>query len=88
MHVPNPYIIIGHVKPQFLSLSNRMQLGWKLHDCLAVALTFPEYGGGSGQIHYFSCGGDETSLLDCSQDLDVTYCYHYEDVGVICYSDG
>ncbi|CAI8021376.1 Galectin-3-binding protein [Geodia barretti] len=49
----------------------------------AIALT--EYGGGSGLIHYFSCAGNENGLLNCSSDLDVDYCYHSRDVGVLCY---
>ena len=56
-----------------------------LFNLLPVALHFSNYGGGSGPIHYFSCAGDETHLLNCSHDLDVDYCSHFEDVGVMCY---
>ena len=52
----------------------------------AVAIPLPEYGGGSGRIHHFSCAGNENGLLNCSSDLDVDYCNHFEDVGVLCYN--
>ena len=54
-------------------------------DSFAVANPFTEYGGGSGRIHSFSCAGNENGLLNCSSDLDVDYCYHFKDVGVLCY---
>ena len=44
-----------------------------------------EHGGGSGQIHYFSCYGDETRLQDCYSLLNINFCDHSEDVGVFCY---
>jgi hypothetical protein len=49
------------------------------------AIPLTEYGGGSGRIHNFSCAGNENDLLNCSSDLDIDYCYHSRDVGVLCY---
>lgn len=48
-----------------------------------------EYGQGSGYIHYFVCGGTESSLDNCStRQYRISFCNHSQDVGVICWRSG
>ena len=46
------------------------------------------YSQGSGPIlaGYLYCNGDESNLVECSQNYRYTslYCYHYEDVALKC----
>ena len=51
--------------------------------CIADAIALPLYGEGSGQVHYFSCDGAETSLLSCKQQR---ICSSSEHAGVMCYN--
>ena len=55
---------------------------------LVDAVPIAKYGGGSGQIHSFSCVGDETELKNCTGDLDINYCEHREDAGAVCSNIG
>ena len=51
------------------------------------------FGEGNGTIYLddVECTGSESSLLSCSHYMylsDHNYCFHDEDVGVICYDIG
>ena len=50
-------------------------------------MSYAGFGQGTGLIHLSNvgCTGTESSLLSCSHSgIGVTYCGHYEDVGVVC----
>ena len=49
----------------------------------AAAVSLPQYGGGSGHIHYFACNGAETNLLSCRKQ---TFCRNLERAGVTCFN--
>ena len=49
----------------------------------AAAVSLPQYGGGSGHIHYFACNGAETNLLSCRKQ---TFCQNLERAGVTCFN--
>ena len=57
---------------------------------VSVAIPLPTdsvpftFGGGCGEIHVFSCAGQETSLQNCAE-VDI-FCAHFKDAGVKCYN--
>ena len=53
---------------------------------LVVTVFRAAFGQGTGPVllHGVACTGNESSLLNCSRQIGVTYCSHFYDVGVIC----
>ena len=51
----------------------------------AVALGSAHFGRGEGDVLLddIACFGNESSLLECDSDTS-TFCFHFEDAGVIC----
>ena len=64
------------------------QLGYES----VIAMALPSYGEhGTGPIHraHVTCGGNETTLLECtSTPYRTDFCRHTDDAGVICYPNG
>ena len=53
---------------------------------LVFTVSRAAFGEGAGPVlvHGVSCTGTESSLLNCSHQIGVTYCSHFYDVGVVC----
>ena len=53
---------------------------------LVVTVFRGAFGEGTGPVllHNVVCTGNESSLLNCSHQIGVTFCSHFYDVGVIC----
>ena len=53
---------------------------------LVVTVFRGAFGQGTGPVllHGVTCIGNESSLLNCSHQIGVTYCSNFYDVGVIC----
>ena len=54
---------------------------------IAIAVYQAAFGQGTGPVFLSNggCTGTEYSLLNCSHsEIGVTYCSHYNDVGVVC----
>lgn len=52
----------------------------------ALALPLAFFGAGSRSILLddVECEGHEESLLDCTYLTDPSFCFHFEDAGVVC----
>ena len=68
----------------------------EVHDLFTMAVVEAEpfsffgFGPGPGAIHLsaLSCIGNESSLEECDYDTDVSFSFHFQDVGVRCYESG